>query len=234
MHYSVSIFLNLCLPVVSPEEDSDSVNTESDGAALYFGDNINVTWNPLAVSNNILETNEVKVDVTLWAYKESEDNWKQQIVLASDVPNSGKAFVHLPEVNSTDADFELALIKVSPSVSSSTKRALKLIRVLNKLGKWTKARVIGSIKSSVARRLACEAWNLVDRGVDLNTVPPCPCRKDQATNDDRYEQEKGVAADFLREHVFHKGSESCFRQANARYALQYYFLWYKSQQITVQ
>ena len=204
----------------------NAVEVESQEATLTTGESINVTWNPLSViDNNLFEIDTPKVDISLLRYKKDEGEWEETVVLATDLPNNGRASVMLPDIQPLDRSrsLDLALIQVALNASTSVaqsshmKRSTsQILRLLKKLRLFTKARVIGSIKSSIARRLLCEVWHLADRGINERQIPPCPCTKDKANEDSRYEQETGAVANTLRKYVFHPGSESCYRQTTAR------------------
>ena len=202
----------------------NAVEVESQGATLTTGESINVTWNPLSViDNNLLEIDTPKVDISLLRYKEDEWEWEETAVLATDLPNNGRASVMLPDIQPLDQSrsLDLALIQVvlnaSTSIaqsSSMTKSTPRLSGLLRKLRHFTKAKAIGSTKSSIALRLLCEVWHYADWGINVNVwgIPPCPCTKDQANQDSRYVQETDSGGDILRGYVFHPGSESCYRQ----------------------
>ena len=207
----------------------NAVEVESDGASLTIGETINVTWNPLSViDNNLFEIDTSKVDISLLRYKEDEEEWEETAVLGTDLLNSGHASVRLPNIQPLDQSrsLDLALIQVTLNTSTSTIQSSQMkrstshkarrLRLLKKLRRFTKARVIGSLKSSIARRLLCEVWHVADRGINERQIPPCPCTKDQAKGDSRYERETGAVGNILRKYIFHPGSESCYRQTTAR------------------
>ena len=207
----------------------NAVEVESQGVTLTTGESINVTWTPLSViDNNLFEIDTPKVDISLLRYKKDEGEWEKTAVLATDLPNNGRASVMLPDIQPLDRSrsLDLALIQVALNASTSvaqsshmrrsTSQKSRVLRLLKKLRRFTKPRVIGSIKSSIARRLLCEVWHLADRGINERQIPPCPCTKDKANEDSRYEQERGAVANALRKYVFHPGSESCYRQTTAR------------------
>lgn len=80
-----------------------------------------------------------------------------------------------------------------------------------------------SAKSSIARRLLCEVWVAATPRFPQRSIPPCPCTMNDAEhNDDRFVEERyenkylNAAAGLLRRYVLHKGSRSCYRQANVR------------------
>ena len=207
----------------------NAIVVESQGTTLTTGESINVTWNPLSViDNNLFEIDTSKVDISLLRYKKDDREWEETAVLATDLLNNGRASVRLPNIQPLDQSrsLDIALIQVTLNASTSvaqsshmkrsTSHKSRVLRLLKKLKRFTKARVIGSLKSSIARRLLCEVWHLADRGINERQIPPCPCTKDKANEDSRYEQETGAVANTLRKYVFHPGSESCYRQTTAR------------------
>ena len=207
----------------------NAVEVESHGASLTIGESINVTWNPLSViDNNLFEIDTSKVDISLLRYKKDEEEWEETAVLATDLLNNGRASVRLPNIQPLDQSrsLDLALIQVTLNTSTSTAQSsqmkrstshkARILRLLKKLRRFTKPRVIGSLKSSIARRLLCEVWHLADRGINERQIPPCPCTKHKANEDSRYGEETGAVGNILRKYVFHPGSESCYRQTTAR------------------
>ena len=211
---------------VSPQDVNNAIEVESQGATLTIGETINVTWNPLSViDNNLFQIDTPKVDISLLRYKEDEEEWEVTAMLATDLPNNGHTSVRLPDVEPLDESrsLDLTLIQMTLNTSTSIAKPSRMkrstSRVLRTMGRFSKALVIGYLKTSTAGRLLCEVWHLADRGVDERCIPPCPCRKDQAEGDSRYVQETGTGADILREYVFHPGSESCYRQTTARQVL---------------
>ena len=204
-----------------------TIEVESQGATLAIGESINVTWNPLSiVDSDLLAIDTPKVDISLLRYKEDEEEWEETAMLATDLPNNGRASVRLPDIEPLDESrsLDLTLIQVTLNTSTSTTQSPRMkrstSRVLRRLRRFSKGLAIGYTTASIAGRLLCEAWHFADRGVDETQIPPCPCNKGQAKNDSRYKQENGTGADILREYVFHPGSESCFRQRTAWYEFE--------------
>lgn len=204
---------------VSPQDVSDAVEIESEEFALKVGEKVNVTWNPNSLVEGSLGVDRVKVDITLYRYID-QDEWKES-QLETDLPNTGHASFTIPELpglsESNSIDPALIQVRVNASRTIQSSRSKRsLFGILGRVGKFAKARVIASVKSSVYRRLACEAWNLLDPGVNTRRLPPCPCDTAQAKDDDRFEKEEGFFADIFRKYIFHRGSGSCYRQRNAR------------------
>ena len=74
-----------------------------DTALLTMGEVINVTWNPLSViDNNLFQISTPKVDISLLRYKESDGEWEETAVLATDLSNNGRASVMLPNIDPLD------------------------------------------------------------------------------------------------------------------------------------
>ena len=196
-----------------------------DTALLTMGEVINVTWNPLSViDNNLFQISTPKVDISLLRYKESDGEWEETAVLATDLSNNGRASVMLPNIDPLDESRPLDLILIQMTLNTSTsitqsqpmKRSI-LSRARRAVKQFSKVQLLGfSVASYVVERLLrdlCEVWSFYDRGVDERRIPPCPCRKDQADEDSRYKEETGTKA--LREY-FHPGSKNCYRQKTAR------------------
>ena len=194
-----------------------------DTALLTMGEVINVTWNPLSViDNNLFQISTPKVDISLLRYKESDGEWEETAVLATDLSNNGRASVMLPNIDPLDESrpLDLTLIRMTLNTSTSItlsqpmKRSI-LSRAWRAVKQFSKVRLLWLLEESFPdeRRDRCEVWSFDDRGVDERRIPPCPCRKDQADEDSRYEEETGTKA--LREY-FHPGSKNCYRQKTAR------------------
>jgi hypothetical protein len=194
------------------------------------GEMATVTWDSDSIDAlvNANRGNAIKVDISIGTY-DTDGLLQQETMLASDLPNSGSATVPLPEaLNSTLTTSENSLLIgiVKVGVNSSTTNLVQVKRfavsqrfrkILGKVGQFARARAIGSIKSSIARRIACEGWVALAPPVPRRTLPPCPCNDADAVNDGRYQEEKsGVAGSLLRRYLFHRGSRSCYRQANVR------------------
>ena len=202
-----------------------------DTALLTMGEVINVTWNPLSViDNNLFQISTPKVDISLLRYKESDGEWEETAVLATDLSNNGRASVMLPNIDPLDESrpLDLTLIRMTLNTSTSItqsqpmkrsirSRAWRAVKQFSKVQLlWLLEEPEESEESYVVERLLrkrCEVWSFDDRGVDERRIPPCPCRKDQADEDSRYEEETSSKA--LREY-FHPGSKNCYRQRTAR------------------
>lgn len=196
--------------------------------ALTTRKSINVTWNPLSViDNHLFEINNPKVDISLLRYKEDEEVWEETAMLATDLPNNGRASVMLPDIQPLDESrpLDLTLIQVTLNTSTSITQSPRMkrnpvSRALRSLKRFSKALILQFIeyieKKSPREKLQdCIEWYLDDEGVDERSILPCPCRKNQVANrDDRYKLDSG--SDILRENLFHPKSESCYRQKTTR------------------
>ena len=208
---------------VSPQDVDNAVEVESQGAALTIGELINVTWNPLSVfDNNLFKIDTPKVDISLLRYKKNEKKWEETAVLATDLPNNGHASVRLPDIQPLDESqsLDLTLIRVAPNTSTTISQSPRIKRSLSSrwkaLKKFSKLLAMVFEKSSIEKRLCCEEWHRADRGVDVMSIPPCPCNTSQAKDDSRYVQETDFIANILRKKVFHPHAERCYRQTTAR------------------
>ena len=188
--------------------------------------------------NDLIGNINVKVDASLLVYNEETEELEQIMMLATDLPNTGFAQVQLPTspiLPTSQYDVHAAILQLSVNTSTTimpvNKRAAhhsKLRRLLQWAKKFTKARIVSSIKTSIARRLLCELWVAATPRFPQRSIPPCPCTTRDASNDDRYVEERyenkyaDAALGFLRRHVLHKGSSTCYRQANVRYIINYY------------
>ena len=69
---------------------------------------------------------------------------------------------------------------------------------------------------NAARRIACEVWHALDNGINTQTLPPCPCKKKQANDDDRFTQEKSIFQSITSLVKTRFKAESCYRQSSVR------------------
>lgn len=223
--------------IVSPENEEDVIGIEIKQQIIWnSGEMANITWSPSSlIMSELINSANVKVDASLLLYNEQTEKFEETMMLATDLPNSGSASIPLLDSQSfPTSEYELhaAILKLSVNTSTTvlpvTKRAahqFTLRRILRWVGKFAKVRFISSIKSSVARRLLCEAWVATTPRVPERSIPPCPCNAKDAADDDRYVEERydndyvNAAAGLLRRYVLHKGSRSCYRQANVRYGM---------------
>lgn len=198
----------------------NAVEVKGQGAALTIGERINVTWGPLSViDNELFEIDTPKVDISLLRYKEDDGEWEKTAVLATDLPNNGRASVTLPNIQPLDQSqpFNLALIQVTLNASTSIAQSSRMKRsipdVLRSLKQSSKALAL-QVKEEVSHILkSCREWYLDDEGIDERSILPCPCRKEQVekNQDPRYTEEAGFWADIARK-FFHPKAASCYRQ----------------------
>ena len=148
--------------------------------------------------------------------------------LVEDVPNNGRAHVNIPDLQEID-ETSLSLVQIKVTLSSYNgnqhpqKRFLPVIaiavarfaiRYIVKKGiEYVKEKVKETAEDA-ARRIACEVWHKFDNGVNTQTLPPCPCKKKQANDDDRFTQEKGLFERAARRVKTEFKAESCYRQSS--------------------
>ena len=178
-----------------------------------------MTWNPNSLVEDSLGVDGVKVDITLHRYTD-QDEW-EETPLVTDLPNSGCTSLTIPELpglsESNSADPALIQVRVNASRTIQSSRSKRIpIVALPILWKFTKLAAIYYVKSSIKRRLACEAWHLADPGVNTRRLPPCPCNTSQASGDNRFINETGFFPEIFQKYIFHRGSGICYRQRDAR------------------
>ena len=193
----------------------------------------NITWRPSSLlMTEVIDNANVKVDASLLLYNEQTEEFDETLMLATDLPNSGVASIQLPDSESLPTstyDVQAAILKLaintSTTIMPATKRSAHASRLMNyirRVKKFAKARFVSSSKTSIARRLLCEVWVAATPRFPQRSIPPCPCNTNDAARDDRYVEERydnryvNAAAGLLRRYVLHKGSRSCYRQANVR------------------
>ena len=140
--------------------------------------------------------------------------------LVEDVPNNGKAHVNIPDLQEID-ETSMSLVQIKVTLSSYNgnqhpqKRLLPAI-ALGGLAKIAIRLIVGRIIVDTARRIGCEIWHRLDNGVNTQTLPPCPCKKNQAIDDDRFTQEKSTFQSITRLVKTNLKAESCYRQSSVR------------------
>lgn len=174
-------------------------------------------------------------------YNFDTNEWGETYTLAFDVPASdGLAEVMIPEIPEIDeTSLKLSQIKVSLGTIGENndiqKRAI-FLPVLARVAVFALRKTIKSavtryvirkvkdkikeeakeVKRSAYLRLACQAWyKFGSRSVNRQSLPPCPCTKSQADNDDRYAKEN-ILRDISTYYV-HKKKEAlggCYSQSN--------------------
>lgn len=219
---------------VSPEDADSVVGIDTEQKIIWDGGEMaNITWQPSSlIMPEVINSNDIKIDLSLLLYNEDMDAFEDTMMLATDLPNNGTVSVRLPDAETfptSQYNVRAAILKVSINTSTTvlpvTKRSAHrsaLSRFLGWSRRFAKARFISFVKTSIARRLLCEAWVAATPRFPQRSIPPCPCNMNDANSDDRYEEEKydnkylNAGVGLLRRHVLHKGSRSCFRQANVR------------------
>ena len=149
--------------------------------------------------------------------------------LVEDVPNNGRAHVNIPDLQEID-ETSLSLVQIKVTLSSYNgnqhpqKRLLPAIilrglarfaikYIAKKVKEYVKEKVEEAVKDA-ARRIACEEWHKFDNGVNTQTLPPCPCKKKQANDDDRFTQEKSIFQSITSFVKTNRKAESCYRQSS--------------------
>ncbi len=208
---------------VSPLISSDSVEIQTAADSIWVvGELANFSWNPSSLLiNELINVNQIHIDISLWIYNDITDVFEEKVVVATDVPNTGSASVMLTEslsskLPNSDTSMFVTYPKIGINSSTSllrTKRfASNLLRLVGKVAKFGKILAITRQTAAVTARLLCEDFALTPT-VPRRRIPPCPCKEQDAGNDDRFEVE--TSPEYLRK-FFHKGSNICFRQANVR------------------
>ena len=200
------------------------------------GEKANVTWRPSSlVPTEVIGSDNLKVDVSLVLYNDKIEKFEEAVVLATNLPNTGFAFIQLPDPKSlpiSSYHIHAALVKLSINISTTAipemKRAGSKTLFKNILGRitmFTQVRFVTMFESSIERRLLCESWFTQAPPFPQDSIPPCPCTLRDASMDDRYVLESfdgetvNAVADILRQYAFHKQSRTCYRQSNVRYQL---------------
>lgn len=116
--------------IVSPENEQDGVGIETEQKIIWNSREMaNVTWRPssLIMSEAIINVS-VKIDVSLLLYNEQTEEFEESMMLATDLPNTGIAFVQLPDFQSFPAsEYEVraAILKLSVNTRTTVMSAVK-------------------------------------------------------------------------------------------------------------
>jgi hypothetical protein len=173
----------------------------------------------------LIDNINVKVDASLLVYNEETEELEQTMILATDLPNIGFAQVQLPTspiFPASQYDVHAGILQLSVNTSTTimpvNKRAAHhsiLKRVLPWAKKFTKVKMVSFKKFFVAkRRKLCAEWAATTLPVLPRSIPSCPCTTNDAASDTRFVEEETPELVRL---FFHKGSSTCYRQANVRY-----------------
>lgn len=154
-------------------------------------------------------------------YNPNTDTWEDNVVLATDAPNTGEVPVTVPDFQNIDQNsMRVALMKVSLNGSrngnSRRKRVIPAL-ALGAIGRSALRFLMKKTITDIGKRLLCNAWHSGTRGINRNRLPPCPCNLEQMSIDDRYTKEKPFQF-YTSKYFFRKfKATSCYRQTNARY-----------------
>ncbi len=208
---------------VSPLISSDCVEIQTVCETIWVvGEVANFFWNPSSfLINELFNVSQIHIDISLWIYNDITDEFEEKVVVATDMPNTGSASVMLTESLSSklpisDTSMFITYPKISINSSTSllpTKRfASNLLRLVGKVAKFGKLFAVTRRKAAVTARILCETFALTPP-VPRRRIPPCPCKEQDAGNDDRFEVD--TSPECLRKFI-HERSNICFRQANVR------------------
>ena len=141
--------------------------------------------------------------------------------LVEDVPNNGRAHVNIPDLQEID-ETSLSLVQIKVTLSSYNgnqhpqKRLLPVLGFVVGLGVAAIKYIFKKYFKPAARRIGCEVWHALDNGINTQTLPPCPCKKKQANDDDRFTQEKSIFQSITSIVKTKSKARSCYRQSSVR------------------
>ena len=139
--------------------------------------------------------------------------------LVEDVPNNGRAHVNIPDLQEID-ETSLSLVQIKVILSSYNgnqhpQKRLIPVFALGGLGLNAIKYIAKKLIKHAARRIGCEIWHYLDNGVNRQSLPPCPCKKKQANDDDRFTQES-IFQSITSLVKTKLKAESCYRQSSTR------------------
>ena len=209
-------------------EDGAKVEVASPNDILTAEDSITVTWSPsklLETEVIAIDPSSLTVDVIMYEVQTtSQGNYIQHeiAVLASDIPNNGKATITIPsiEIFDTTPVHSVNIIVNLNNRSLRNRCAIgdKLVDVAQKIGQWSINMFLKQPEFAKPFFFACKAWArlepasigpvLLDR---VTQTAPCPSTLEQ---DGTVPVNSGLVEDehkFLIK-IFHPDADKCFRQ----------------------
>ena len=171
-------------------------------------------WSPESLTTSFeqldsIQASHLRIDIKLYIFKMSNDVFKLEALLASDVTNNGLAAVTLPIISGQAAQVAIISIEAKGSFKPFN-------RADRRVTQWTN--IIWIASSNDMLRSACVTWsNNERRDIDngrllYNTVRmnfPCPRNSRQA---------ESVISGFIEVtntkliRFFHPGASKCFNQ----------------------
>ena len=193
---------NYSLHIVS-FEDGAEVQLQMDDTFFQAGSSLVVTWVPDSVLP-VEDPDSYTVEITLHCLDLSSGDQTEVATLATGIANSGSAQVTIPPVASV-SDVSMCSVRVTAATVTSAASTTLLRRVV---ALWSPVRYL---VVSLGLRVSCYAWYKAQPAGTgaklLAAVMPCPNTVDQARADTRFSPDNPVTS-----RIFHRGSESCFRQ----------------------
>ena len=209
-------------------EDGAKVEVTSPNDILTAGDSINVTWSPSKLLEVIaIDPSNLTVDIIMYEVQTtSQGNYVQYeiAVLASDIPNSGKATVTIPTEQFHNTTEPVHSVNIIVNLNNQLLRRKRFIGASLRIGLWSVSVI--AIASQPLLYGACKAWALLEPasiGPELldrvTQTAPCP---PTLGRDGTVPVNSGLVEDkykFLIK-VFHPDADKCFRQQTiTRYIL---------------
>ena len=185
-------------------EDGAEVELQLDADTfLQPGESFMVGWSPEGVLPEE-DPSSSTVDITLHCLDPSSGDAIETVSLATNAPNNGSAQVTIPAVASI-SDVSMCSVQVTAATVTAAASTALLRRVV---ALWSP---VSYLVISVGLRLGCHGWHKAQSPATgaklLASVMPCPNNVQQARADSRFSPDNPITA-----RIFHRGSESCFRQ----------------------
>ena len=201
-------------------EDDAKVEVTSLNEFLTAGDTINVTWSPLTLLQGaviMVDPNSFTVNIQMYEVQmTSNGNYAQHeiAVLASSIPNNGKATVTIPTELFHNTTEPVHSVNILVNLNNQLLIRKRFIGASLQIGLWSVSVI--AIASQSLLYDACKAWALLEPagiGPELldrvTQTAPCPPNVGQAetVNSGLVEDEHN----FLIS-IFHPDADKCFRQ----------------------
>ncbi len=202
------------------------MDTLTDSLLLAAGADLELTWTPTSIFPALPST-DYKIDVVLYSYSVTEEEWRPQEILAELTDNSGTLTVTLPTTlqstlgNSNPVPISIQLFVSHLGAVSDLHQSL--ISADLRAGIWTSQYYFGTSQLSFFGFLICSPWHLNEPSdieqTLLDRTGACPPTEGRAVlpnsgvKPERYISFFGNTR-YEDQHMnfFHPGASSCYVQ----------------------
>ena len=182
------------------------VNLGRENLLFTGGESISLTWLRDAAFP-VQDPDNYTVDI--WLYR-LQRVWVRTAILASNIPNSGRATVTVPRLERSASDPRFSAVAIQVALNTSQAEPAELPTAA---GLWT---TVAFVTDTPPTREECNAWagdtgrRMAERAAVFSRTPACPCTVQQARapNSGFTEQNMGSPMQLY----FNPGATMCFYQ----------------------